>query len=77
MSVNRLKLVLAGIFILAMVALMLWFPSHVHQAALRDAVEQADRDVAAAKAAADAAAVSAAKARDAARDLQNRLPGDS
>jgi cytosine/uracil/thiamine/allantoin permease len=77
MPVNKLKLVLAGIFILVMIALMLWFPSHAHQAALRDAVEQADRDVAAAKAAADAAAVSAAKARDAARDLQNRLPGDS
>ena len=77
MSVNRLKLIAAGIFILAMVALMLWFPSHAHQAALHQAVEQADRDVAAAKAAADAAAVSAAKAKDSARDLQNRLPGDS
>lgn len=77
MSVNRLKLVLAGIFILVMVALMLWFPSHAHQAALHRAVEQADRDVAAAKAAADAAAESAAKAKGAAQDLENRLPGDS
>ena len=74
MSVNRAKLLAAGIFILAMVALMLWFPSHAHDAALLD---QADHDVAAAKAAADAAAVSAAKAKDAARDLQNRLPGNS
>jgi hypothetical protein len=74
MSVNRLKLVLAGIFILVMVALMFWFPSHADNSALLD---QADRDVAAAKAAADAAAVSAAKARDAARDLQNKLPGNS
>jgi hypothetical protein len=77
MSVNKLKLVLAGIVILVMVALMLWFPSHAHQAALHDAVEQADRDVAAAKAAADDAAASAARARGAAQDLQNRLPGDS
>jgi len=77
MSVNRLKLILAGIVILVMVALMLWFPSHSHQAALHQAVEQADRDVAAAKAAADDAAASAAKAKDAARDLQNKLPGDS
>ncbi|HEX4506332.1 MAG TPA: hypothetical protein VH722_11430 [Alphaproteobacteria bacterium] len=74
MSVNRLKLLVAGIFILAMVALMLWFPGHRHQSAVLD---QADRDVAAAKAAADAAAVSAAKAQGAARDLQNRLPGNS
>jgi len=74
MSANRLKLVLAGIFILVMVVLMLWFPGHAQNAALLD---QADRDVAAAKAAADAAAVSAAKAQDAARDLQNRLPGNS
>jgi len=77
MSVNRLKLIGAGIVILVMVALMLWFPSHAHQAALRDAVERADRDVAAARAAADDAAASAAKARDSARDLQNRLPGSS
>jgi len=77
MSVNRLKLVAAGIVILVMVALMLWFPSHANDAAIRATVEQADRDVAAAKAAADAAAVSAAKARGAAQDLQNRLPGDS
>jgi cytosine/uracil/thiamine/allantoin permease len=74
MSVNRLKLILAGILILVMVALMLWFPSHAHNSALLD---QADRDVAAAKAAADAAAVSAVKAKDAARDLQNKLPGNS
>jgi hypothetical protein len=74
MSVNRLKLILAGIFILAMVVLMLWFPGHAHRSAVLD---QADRDVAAARAAADAAAVSAAKAQDAARNLQNRLPGDS
>jgi cytosine/uracil/thiamine/allantoin permease len=74
MSVNRLKLVLAGIFILVMVALMLWLPSHAHNSALLD---QADRDVAAARAAADAAAESAAKAQDAARDLQSRLPGNS
>ena len=74
MSANHVKLVLAGIFILVMVALMLWFPSHANQSAVLD---QADRDVAAAKAAADAAAVSAAKAKDAARDLQNRLPGNS
>jgi cytosine/uracil/thiamine/allantoin permease len=74
MSANRLKLIAAGLFILAMVALMLWFPGHAHNSALLD---QADRDVAAAKAAADAAAVSAAKAKGAAQDLQNRLPGDS
>lgn len=74
MSANRLKLILASIFILVMVALLLWFPSHAHNSALLD---QADRDVTAAKAAADAAAVSAAKAKDAARDLQSRLPGDS
>ena len=77
MTVNRLKLVLAGVFILAMVALMLWFPSHANDAAIRATVEQADHDVAAARAAADAAAASAAKARDSARDLQNRLPGSS
>ena len=77
MSANRLKLVLAGVVILVMVALMLWFPGDAHHVALRNAVDQADRNVAAAKAAADAAAVSAAKAQDAARDLRNRLPGDS
>jgi len=74
MSVNRARLIAAGIFILVMVALMLWFPGHAHDASL---LNQADRDVAAARAAADAAAVSAAKAKDSARDLQNRLPGDS
>jgi hypothetical protein len=73
MSTNRFKLVAAGVFILVMITL-LQFPSHTHQSAVLD---QADRDVAAARAAADAAAVSAAKARDAARDLQNRLPGNS
>jgi hypothetical protein len=77
MSANRFKLLLAGIFILVMAALMLWLPSHARQEAFRRAVEQADRDVAAAKAAAAAAAASAAKAQDAARDLQNRLPGSS
>jgi hypothetical protein len=77
MSANRLKLIAAGMFILVMIALMLWFPSHANDAAIRATVDQADRDVAAAKAAADAAAASAAKAKGAAQDLQNRLPGSS
>jgi hypothetical protein len=77
MNVNKAKLVAAGIFILVMIALMLWFPSHARQVAIRQTVEKADHDVAAAKAAADSAAQSAAKANDAARDLQNRLPGSS
>jgi hypothetical protein len=74
MSANRVKLTAVGVFILAMVVLMLWFPGHAHNSALLD---QADRDVAAAKAAAEAAAVSAARAKGAAQDLQNRMPGDS
>ena len=77
MSANRLKLIAAGAFILVMVVLMLWFPSHAHHVAVRQMIDQADRDVAAAKAAADDAAASAAKAKGAAQDLQNRLPGSS
>ncbi len=77
MNANRLKLILAGVFILVMAVLMLWFPSHAHHVAAQRMIDQADRDVAAAKAAADDAAASAAKAKDAARDLQNRLPGSS
>jgi hypothetical protein len=77
MSASRLKLILAGIVIVVMVALMLWFPSHAHHVAVRQMLDQADRDVAAAKAAADSAAGSAAKAKGAAQDLQNRLPGSS
>jgi type II secretory pathway component PulM len=77
MSANRLKLIAAGAFILVMVVLMLWFPNHAHHVAVRQMIDQADRDVAAAKAAADDAAASAAKAKGAAQDLQNRLPGSS
>jgi type II secretory pathway component PulM len=77
MTVNRLRLILAGVVIVVMVALMLWFPSHAHHAAVQQMLDQADRDVAAAKAAADSAAGSAAKAKGAAQDLQNRLPGSS
>jgi hypothetical protein len=77
MSASRLKLILAGIVIVVMVALMLWFPSHAHHVAVQQMLDQADRDVAAAKAAADSAAGSAAKAKDAAQELQNRLPGSS
>ena len=63
MSANRLKLILAGIVIVVMVALMLWFPSHQHHVAVRQMIDRADRDVAAAKAAADDAAASAEKAK--------------
>lgn len=77
MSPNRLKLMLAGIVIVVMVALMLWFPAHEHHAQLQQMIEKADADVAAAKAAADSAAASAAKAKDSARDAQNKLPGSS
>jgi hypothetical protein len=77
MSASRLKLTLAGVVIVVMVALMLWLPSHAHHVAVRQMLDQADRDVAAAKAAADSAADSAAKAKGAAQDLQNRLPGSS
>jgi len=77
MSANRLKLIATGGFILVMVVLMLWFPSHARHVAAQRMIDQADRDVAAAKAAADDAAASAVKARDSARDLQNRLPGSS
>jgi hypothetical protein len=72
-----LKLIAAGAVILVMIALMLWFPSHVHHVALQQMIDQADRDVVAAKAAAEDAAASAARAKGAARDLQNRLPGSS
>jgi hypothetical protein len=77
MSANRLKLIAAGAFILVMAVLMLWFSSHAHHVAALRMIDQADRDVAAAKAAADDAAASAARAKGAARDLQNRLPGSS
>jgi hypothetical protein len=77
MSANRLKLIVAGAVIVVMVALMLWFPSHAHHVAVQHMLDQADRDVTAAKAAADDAAASAAKAKDAAQDLRNRLPGNS
>jgi hypothetical protein len=77
MSPSRLKLIAAGVVILIMVALMLWFPSHAHHVAVQQMIDQADRDVAAAKAAADSAAGSAAKAKGAAQELQNRLPGSS
>jgi len=77
MSPNRLKLVLAGIVIVVMVALMLWFPSHRHHVQVQQIIEKADADVAAAKAAADSAAASASRAKDAARDAQNKLPGSS
>jgi hypothetical protein len=77
MSPSRLKLIAAGVVILIMVALMLWFPSHAHHVAFQQMIDQADRDVAAAKAAADSAAGSAAKAKGAAQELQNRLPGSS
>jgi hypothetical protein len=77
MSPSRFKLILAGVVIVVMVALMLWVPNHVHHIAVRQMLDQADRDVAAAKAAADSAAGSAARAKGAAQDLQNRLPGSS
>jgi hypothetical protein len=77
MSANRIKLVLAGIVIFVMAVLMLWFPGHVPQAAFQRIIDQADSDVAAAKAAADSAAASAAKAKESARDTQSRLPGSS
>jgi type II secretory pathway component PulM len=77
MSPNRLKLILAGVVIVAMVALMLWFPAHQHHAQVQQIIEKADADVAAAKAAADSAATSAVKAKDSARDAQNKLPGSS
>jgi type II secretory pathway component PulM len=77
MKPNRLKLILAGIVIVAMVALMLWFPAHQHHAQVQQMIEKADTDVAAAKAAADDAAASATKAKDSARDAENRLPGSS
>jgi hypothetical protein len=77
MTANRLKPILAGVFILVVAALMLWIPSHAHHVAAQRMIDQADRDVAAAKAAADDAAISAAKAKGAAQDLQNRLPGSS
>lgn len=77
MTVNRLKLIVAGIVIVVMVALMLWFPSHRHHVQVQQMIEKADSDVAAAKAAADSAVGSAAKAKGAAQDLQNRLPGSS
>jgi type II secretory pathway pseudopilin PulG len=77
MSMNRLKLIALAILIVVMVGLMLWFPSHVRRAETQRMIDQADQDVAAAKAAADSAAGSAAKAKGAAQDLQNRLPGSS
>ena len=77
MSANHLKLIAAAAIIVLMAALMLWFPSHAHQAAVQRIIDRADRDVAAAKAAADDAAASAAKAKGAAQELQNRLPGSS
>ena len=77
MSPNQLKLIGALILILVMVALKLWFPSHAHQADVQRILDQADRDVAAAKAAADRAAGSATRARDTEQDLRNRLPGSS
>ena len=77
MSVNRLKLILAAIVILVMAILILWFPSHAHHVAVQKIIDQANHDVAAARAASDSAAASAARAKDAARDAQNRLPGSS
>ena len=77
MSVNRLKLIGVAILIVVMVGLMLWFPSHAHRVETQRMIDQADQDVAAARAAADSAAGSAAKAKGAAQDLQNRLPGSS
>jgi type II secretory pathway component PulM len=77
MSVNRLKLIGVAILIVIMVGLMLWFPSHAHQAEVQRIIDRADQDVTAAKAAADSAAASAAKAKGAAQDIQNRLPGSS
>jgi ribosomal protein L12E/L44/L45/RPP1/RPP2 len=77
MTANKLRLILAGAVIVVMTALMLWFPSHAHRVAVQHVIDQADRDVAAARAAADSAAGSAAKAKGAAQELQNRLPGSS
>jgi hypothetical protein len=77
MSVNRLRLIATAIFIVVMVILMFWFPSHQQHAAVQRMIDQADRDVFAAKAAADSAADSAAKAKASAQDARNRLPGSS
>ncbi len=77
MSVNRAKLIGVAILIVVMAALMLWFPSHAHRAAVQQIIDQADRDTAAAKAAADSAAESAARAKASAQDAQNRVPGSS
>jgi Flp pilus assembly protein TadB len=77
MSPNRLKLVLASIVIVVMVALMLWFPNHQHHAQMQQMIEKADSDVTAAKAAADSAAASAVRAKASAQDVQNRAPGSS
>jgi hypothetical protein len=67
--------VAAGLGVL--VALALWWPAHVHTIAMRQVLDQANRDTEAAKAAASSAADSAARAKASARNAWNGVPGGS
>ena len=77
MSPNRLRLILTPIFVALAVAILWWGRSHVNHVATARAIEQADRDAAAAAASAAAAATSAARATDAARRAWNAVAGSS
>ncbi len=77
MSANRPRLILTTLFIAFMAALLLWGRIAQHDAELERIQQQADRDVAAAKAAAGSAARGAAEAEASARKAWNGVPGSS
>ena len=58
-------------------ALVLWLPAHFHEVAMREILDQANRNTAAAQAAASSAAESAARAKASAQDAWNKTTGGS
>jgi preprotein translocase subunit YajC len=75
MSVNRLRLILGMIVVMAMVLLMVWSQHRKERAEIEQTLVRMDRDARAAQAAAIEAQASADRAGQAAIAARNTLPG--
>jgi FtsZ-interacting cell division protein ZipA len=75
MSVNRLRLILGTIVVMAMVLLMVWSQHRKERAEIEQTLVRMDRDAKAAQAAAIEAQASADRAGQAAIAARNALPG--
>jgi FtsZ-interacting cell division protein ZipA len=75
MSVNRLRLILGMIVVMAMVLLMVWSQHRKERAEIEQTLVRMDRDAKAAQAAAIEAQASADRAGQAAIAARNALPG--